>query len=264
MGIKIRQAGVRGKFYPYEASDIITMIENWNEDGINLQILPKAIVSPHAGYIYSGYTANTVHKLLPLAGPKTIVVIGPSHHVGFRGISASFFDKYETPFGLLDIDTELLNSLHKHYNFTFAEQAHYLEHSTETQMPFIAYYFDNKVKVVELIYGLGVSYVEISRIIRHLWVVKKNIAVVISTDLSHFHNEITANGIDKTCLTGFENKNLNLIKMPCEACGKVGLLGVTNAAAELDLNTKVVNYTTSAETTGDSRSVVGYMSGVVW
>jgi len=267
MAINIRKAGVRGRFYPYEAADIEKMIEEWNSaDGdYDKTIVPKAVVSPHAGYIYSGYTANKAHRLLPLADFDTIVVIGPSHHVGFRGISGSFFDKYETPFGLLDIDTDLLDSLHKHYNFTFEEKAHYLEHSTETQMPFIAYYHDLNVKVVELIYGLGVSYVEISRIIRHLLVVRKEkVGIVISTDLSHFHNEVTAKGLDSACIKGVENKDIRLVQLPCEACGKVGLMGLIKAVNELDLETKVLSYTNSGDITGDYDSVVGYMSAVVY
>ena len=266
MAVKIRKAGVRGKFYPYEAHDIEKMIEAWNNqknDEIE-NIAPKAIISPHAGYIYSGYTANTAHKLLPLSNAETIVVMGPSHHVAFRGISASFFDKYETPFGLLDINTAMLDNLNKLYNFTFAEKAHYLEHSTETQMPFIAYYHPENIKVIELIYGLGVSYIELGRIIRHLLVVKKKTAIVISTDLSHFHNIVTAKGIDRGCLLGVERKDLSLLHMPCEACGKLGMLGLIKTARELDLNTKVLSYTNSGDITGDHDSVVGYMSAVVW
>ncbi len=268
MAVKIRKAGVRGKFYPYEANDIETMIKRWNEkddtdDAVDV-LRPKAIISPHAGYIYSGYTANKAHKLLPLSGAETIVVIGPSHHVAFRGISASFFDKYETPFGLLDVDADMLDNLNKLYRFTYEEKAHYLEHSTETQMPFIAYYNGLQTKVIELIYGLGVSYVELGRIIRHLLVVKKKTAVVISTDLSHFYNVETAKGIDRGCILGVERKDLRLLQMPCEACGKLGMLGLIKTVNELDLNTKVLSYTHSGDITGDYDSVVGYMSAVVW
>jgi AmmeMemoRadiSam system protein B len=267
MGVKIRKAGNRGRFYPFSPVEIANMIEKWNiADGdFDKTIIPKAIISPHAGYIYSGYTANKAHRFLPLAEFDTIVVIGPSHHVRFRGISASFFDSYETPFGLLDIDTDLLDSLNKHYNFTFSEDAHFLEHSTETQMPFIAYYHDLNVKVVELVYGMGVSYVEISRIIRHLFVVKKEkIGVVISTDLSHYHNSTTAQGIDSACLKGVEEKNISLLQTPCEACGKMGLIGIVKAANELDLKTKVLSYTNSGDVTGDYLHVVGYMSAIVY
>ena len=267
MEIKIRKAGVRGKFYPYQEKDIINLIEQWEKTDKNEQkekIKPKAIISPHAGYIYSGYTAYKAHRLLPLAEAETIVVIGPSHHIHFRGISASFFHKYETPFGTLNIDITLLENLNKLYNFNFVEEAHYLEHSTETQMPLIAYNCTLNTKVIELIYGTGVSFVEIARIIKHLLVVKKNIAIVISTDLSHFYNVSTAKGIDSSCISGVEKKDLSSLQMPCEACGKLGLMGIIKVANELDLNTKVLHYSNSGDITGNYNSVVGYMSAIIW
>ncbi len=267
MGIDIRKAGVRGQFYPYEAEEIIKMINFWNkkDTSTQLDVKPKAIISPHAGYVYSGEIANKVHKMLSNAHFDTIVVIGPSHHVAFRGISASFYDKYETPFGLIDINKDLLEDLHTHYKFTLEEKAHYLEHSTETQMPFIAYYNSpQKVKVLELIYGIGTSYTIISRIIRYLFVLKKNIGVVISSDLSHFHNAVTAEGIDKACIAGVENQDIKLLQMPCEACGKIGIQGLIKTSVELELNAKVISYTHSGYITGDYNSVVGYMGAIVY
>ena len=264
----IRPAGNNGKFYPDDPEMIKKMIIHWNElldenvkDKSVFNIKPKAIVAPHAGYVYSGFTANYAHRILGSRKPKRIIVAGPSHHVYVRGISAGYFDAYETPFGLLQGDTAYLKALSQVFNFIFEEEAHYLEHSTETQFPFIKYY-NPDVKIVELIYG-NADYLELADIFEYILRDKDN-AIVISTDLSHFHNQLTANEIDNNCLVAFEYKNLELGLDKCEACGKIGLNAIIKTANDLYLETKVLDYRTSGDVTGDTARVVGYMSGVVY
>jgi len=264
----IRKAGNSGKFYPKQAHEIEQMIATWNNildknipDKSVFNLKPKAIVAPHAGYVYSGFTANFAHRILSQHKPKRIVVVGPSHHVYVRGISAGYFDAYETPFGLLQGDTAYLKELSQYFNFIFEEEAHYLEHSTETQFPFIKYY-EPEVKIVELIYG-NTDYLELADIFEYILRDPDN-AIVVSTDLSHFHNQETAHEIDNNCLVAFEYKNLEIGLDKCEACGKIGLNGLIKTASDLYLTPKILDYRTSGDVTGDTSSVVGYMSAMVY
>ena len=264
----IRPAGNSGKFYPDDPEVIKKMIIHWNdlldrhvEDKDIFNLRPEAIVSPHAGYVYSGFTANYAHRILGNRDAKRIIVAGPSHHVYIRGISAGYFDAYETPFGLLQGDKAYLKELSRYFNFTFEETAHYLEHSTETQFPFIKH-FNPGTKIVELIYG-NTDYLELADIFEYILRDKDN-AIVVSTDLSHFHTQNTANEIDSHCLVAFEYKNLELGLEKCEACGKIGLNALIKTAGDLYMNTKVLDYRTSGDVTGDLTRVVGYMSGVAY
>ena len=262
----IRKAGNRGRFYPAQAEEITLMIQHWNKlieksEKNNRLIQPRAIVSPHAGYVYSGYTANYAHRLVPGARPKRIVVVGPSHHVYIRGISAGYFDAYETPYGYLQGDHDYLKELNEYFHFTFEDDAHYLEHSTETQFPLIHYY-NPDVKIVELIYGGLTDYLELASIFEYILKDKDNL-IVVSTDLSHFHPQVQARDIDNNCLVGFEYQNLELLRDKCEACGLTGLEAIVKTAGDLYLKTRLLDNRTSGDITGEHTSVVGYMSGAV-
>jgi len=262
----IRKAGNRGRFYPANASEIEVMIRHWNElikkaGDPHAGLVPRAIVSPHAGYVYSGFTANYAHRLVPNAQPKRVIVVGPSHHVYIRGISAGYYDAYETPFGLLPGDREYLKEISEYFPLTFEEDAHYLEHSTETQFPFIHYY-NPGVKIIEFIYGGLTDYWDLSSLFEYILKDKQNV-LVVSTDLSHFHPQRTAHDIDNNCLVGFEYQNLELLREKCEACGLTGLEAIVKTAGDLYLKTHLLDYRTSGDITGDHSSVVGYMSGAV-
>ncbi len=264
----IRPSGNSGKFYPAQANEIQQMIATWNEildknipQKELLKYHAKAIVSPHAGYVYSGFTANYAHRILGHRRPKRIIVAGPSHHVYVRGISAGYFDAYETPMGMLKGDKAYLKTMSQYFNFTFEEQAHLVEHSTETQFPFIKHY-NPEAKIIELIYG-NTDYLDLADIFEYILRDPDN-ALVISTDLSHFHPQKDAHDLDNYCLVAFEYKNLELSLEKCEACGKLGLTGIIKTATDLYLDTHVLDYRTSGDITGDTTSVVGYMSGVVY
>lgn len=264
----LRKASVAGQFYPASCRDISkeivdfnTAFENINIDKSILAIRPKAIIVPHAGYIYSGFTANMAYRLLAKTEAKRIVVIGPSHHHYFKGLSASHFESYETPCGNIDIDSPYLFALAKQFNIGFEPKAHQKEHSTEVQMPFIKHYFQ-KSKVIELIY----SDIEVNVLEKIIYALLSNPdnLVVISTDLSHFHTLDTAKQLDLHCLKAVEQLNVETFKNGCEACGGTGIQAMILAAKKLKLRSKLIDYRTSADASGDKRSVVGYMSAMFY
>ena len=258
-----RAAAVAGAFYPAQCSDIEEMIEQYNQildkalKNTNvLEIKPRAIIAPHAGYIYSGFTANIAHRILKNSDPKRVIVIGPSHRVYIEGISGSFYDIFETPCGDLEIDKSYLEHLGSIFDIKFIESAHQ-EHSTEVQMPFIKHYNPN-TKVVEMVYGdLDPFY--LSKICEAILSDKDN-AIVISTDLSHYYPKLEAEKLDTYCLKAVHDLDEKYLHSGCEACGKIGVEAIILAAKNLGLKSKVLDYRTSADASGDESAVVGYMS----
>ncbi len=217
---------------------------------------PKAIIVPHAGWMYSGFTANFAYRIAANTKPKRVVVIGPSHRVPFKGISTTLEDVYETPCGFLPIDREFAMELIEKFGVQNLEAVHQ-EHSTEVQMPFIYHYF-GEIPVVELVYG-DYEPEKLKDIIEYA--IEDGSLVVISTDLSHYYDLKTANMLDYNCLEAVQNLDLSKLEN-CEACGKIGLAGIIIGAQEMGLTPLIVDYRTSADVTGDESNVVGYMSAV--
>ena len=264
----VRKASVQGQFYPKECAKVKAYFKKFNHtfDTMNIphnikSIIPRAIIVPHAGYIYSGFTANFAYRFLKQTRAKRIIVIGPSHYHYFKGISGSYYEQYETPCGLLEIDSAYLFALAKRFNIGFEPTAHQKEHSTEVQMPFLEHYFP-KTKVIELIYG-EIRAKTLANIISALLQNQDN-ALIISSDLSHFHNLKEANALDKNCLKGVEKLDLNELEKGCKACGLTGIQAMILAAKHLKLSSKLLDYRTSADTSGDKSSVVGYMSALFY
>jgi AmmeMemoRadiSam system protein B len=217
---------------------------------------PKALIAPHAGWVYSGFTANFAYRIASNTLPKRVVVIGPSHRFPIQGISVTLEDEYETPCGNLPIDRAFALELMEKFDVQNLEYVH-VEHSTEVQMPFIYHYF-GQIPVVELIYG-NYSPAKLKNIIEYA--IENDSLVVISSDLSHYYDIKTANALDSHCLEAVHNLDLEELEQ-CEACGKIGIAGMIMAAKEENLTPFIVDYRTSADVSGDESQVVGYMSAV--
>ena len=217
---------------------------------------PKALIVPHAGWVYSGFTANFAYRIAANTKPKRVVVIGPSHKFPIKGISVTLEDSYETPCGILPIDVEFSAKLIEKFGVANLEEVH-VEHSTEVQMPFIYHYF-GKIPVVELIYG-DYSPENLKEIIEYA--ILEDSLVVISSDLSHYYDIKTANALDYNCLEAVEHLDINYLQK-CEACGKIGITGMILASKEMNLTPFIVDYRTSADVSKDTSQVVGYMSAV--
>ncbi len=261
--MSIREESVAGTFYPNDAKQIERMITDYNKvidthlkQKDILKLKPKAIIVPHAGYIYSAFTANLAYRLLANSNPKRIVVIGPSHRIYLEGVSASEYDFYKTPFGNLMIDRDFISILEKDFKVKFVQEAHH-EHSTEVQMPLIARYLKD-VKVVELVYGKE-DVNHLSNII-DFCLNQKDTAVVISTDLSHYYSLNDAKKLDNICMDAIVNLNTKKLHQGCEACGKLGVEALLIEAKKRNLTPRLLDYRTSADASGDESKVVGYLS----
>jgi hypothetical protein len=255
-----RSMSVAGSFYPARPVELERYFEHFNrvyEENITLSNLnSKAVIVPHAGYVYSGYTANIAYRILERSGVKKFVVIGPSHRVGFDGISLCDFTGYETPFGDIKSENEIAQKIRDKFLLSCYSEAHH-EHSTEVQFPFIKHYLPD-AKIVELVYS-SVDAQEISKIIDFV-LSMGDYGVIISTDLSHFYDEKQANLLDNVCLKAVKNLDLDLVNEGCEACGIIGIKAMMLSAKKLSLTSHLLDYRTSADASGDTSRVVGYMS----
>ena len=263
-----RKAAVQGLFYPENCTKMEIYFQKFNAKiGSSIKskpifkVTPRAIIVPHAGYVYSGFTANVAYAIISKSPAKRVIVIGPSHRHYFEGISGSYFESYETPCGDIPIDTAYLIDLAKKFKIGFEPKAHEKEHSTEVQMPFVRHYLP-RAKVIELVYGkMSPDY--LAKIIAHLLKDKKN-AVVISSDLSHFYTQEKARRLDMVCMEAITSLDSQRFDQGCEACGLIGMKGIAEAAKELGLKSQVLDYRTSADYSGDSSRVVGYTSAVIY
>jgi len=260
-----RSLAVSGQFYPDDKSELNRYLEHFNGilDENNIEVDSsldvRGIIVPHAGYIYSGFTANIAYKYIS-KDIKNIIVIGPSHKFGFDGASVALYDTYPTPFGDLDINQELSKELATKFEFlSFYDEVH-SEHSTETQFPFIKYYMPH-VNVVEIVYS-DCNYEKLAQLIDEVLEDPKNF-IVISTDLSHFYSLQEAKEKDIKVIEAIDKKDITLLDTGCEACGMIGVKGMLEVINKLNLNTKFLDYRTSADVSDDTNSVVGYTSFVI-
>lgn len=261
---KYRKSAVAGMFYPDMCSEIKHYIAHFDQEmpELTLDVAPRALIVPHAGYIYSGYTANLAYHYTASkrSDIERVVVIGPSHRIYVSGASIALFEAYHTPCGELEIDLNYSHQLQKKFAFlTFLSSAHE-EHSTEVQMPFIHHYF-KQVKVVEIVYG-DIMHDELSALIDEVLHDEKTL-VVISTDLSHFYTEDEANKLDNLCIEAIKHLDLHGLTHGCEACGMTGVTAMVQSALNHDLKAHFLDYRTSFSRTKDDSRVVGYTSFVI-
>jgi len=257
-----REMSVGGSFYPRSCEEVEHYLEVFNtKSPVNVKkVKARAMISPHAGYIYSGFTANMAYRTLDASQIKRVVVIGPSHRVYLKGASVALFDSYASPCQEMKIDLDYSKALvQKHDILSFDNSAHQ-EHSTETQIPFIEHYF-NAVELVEIVYG-DLRYTDLIPIINEILEDEENF-LVISTDLSHFHDLKKANTLDGICSKAVKNMDLSLFDKGCEACGMIGVKAMIHVAKDRGLNTELMDYRTSFDTSSDASSVVGYLSALV-
>lgn len=255
-----REMSVAGSFYPASKEEIEDYLIYFNKVYDKHFTLSdtksKAVIVPHAGYIYSGFTANAAYRVLKNSGIKRFVVIGPSHRIGFDGISLCEFESYNTPFGALESDHEIVKMLQEQFRLECIPQAHH-EHSTEVQFPFLKHYIPDAA-LVELVYS-NANPDAVSQIIDTL-LEQEDIGIIISTDLSHFYTLEKANILDHICIDAIEGLELDTLHKGCEACGMIGVEAMIKCAKKRDMKPHIIDYRTSADVSDDTGNVVGYVS----
>lgn len=261
----IKTPNVAGAFYPDNRDQIIKLLDDFfkKAETKNKMNDLKAIVVPHAWYIYSwsvaAYGYETIKENWKKI-PKTFIILAPSHYEYFEGVSVWLFDKFETPLGSIDTDMKLGKKLINEYSdyFSFVPAAYAQEHSYEVQLPFLQYVAQWPYKILPLIFW-NVNPIEIGKILFQLSK-KEEIFFIVSSDLSHFMPYDNAVQTDKETLQDFIDKDIDTIINEAEACGIHPRLALTEIAIQAKWKPELIKYLNSGDATGDKSSVVGYWS----
>jgi AmmeMemoRadiSam system protein B/AmmeMemoRadiSam system protein A len=271
---EIREPAVAGVFYPDRpevlSRDVTRYLENAKEEKFEGEIV--ALVSPHAGYMYSGQVAAHAYKLIQGKTFESVVVVGPSHQALFKG--ASLYDRggYRTPLGVVPIDMELAKKMmEKRKEIQFLPEAHSREHSLEVQIPFLQVALKS-FKLIPIVMEPYWSWETCQHLASAIaeTVKGKKVLLIASTDLSHFYTYNIAVEMDRIFLNhieqfDIEGLNRDLRSNRTEACGGGPVVTVMLAAKMLGANRgKVLKYLNSGDVTGDRSRVVGYMAGVFY
>lgn len=256
-----RKPAVAGSFYPVEPQQLHETVAQYLRDAETADKVPKAMIVPHAGYIYSGPVAATAYaRLKPAAGTITrVVLIGPSHRVAFRGLAVSRTHAYSTPLGDVIVDRAAVEALLALPFVEYIEQAHTLEHSLEVHLPFLQEVL-NDFTLVPIVAG-DASPEQVCQVLEQLWGGDETL-LVISSDLSHYHDYATAQRLDQSTshlIEQLQYQNLT----PEDACGKVAVSGLLKLLKQKSLHIKTIDLRNSGDTAGDKHRVVGYGAYVV-
>lgn len=256
-----REPAVAGTFYPANPTTLRHMLSDFLQDAKPSDKTPKAIIAPHAGYIYSGPIAASAYARLAAAKDiiSRVVLLGPSHRVYFEGLAVSSADTFSTPLGKIEIDKPAIESLRDLTFVGYLEQAHAREHSLEVHLPFLQQVL-NHFKLVPIVAG-NASPDQVSQVIERLWGGTETL-IVISSDLSHYHDYATAQRLDKRTSERIEHLDYQQLSSE-DACGKVPISGLLKVLKNKALQIKTVDLRNSGDTAGDKYRVVGYGAYVV-
>ncbi|OQX54536.1 MAG: AmmeMemoRadiSam system protein B [Candidatus Omnitrophica bacterium 4484_213] len=271
MNKQIREPVVAGVFYPASPDRLKGEINNYLSKVASVKTEEEivAIISPHAGYEFSGGVAAYGFKAIEGKNFSTVIIIGPSHYVYFKGSSIYPEGYYRTPLGDVEIDKELAKKLINGSNIRFYPPAHQREHSVEAQIPFLQTVLKD-FKIVPIVMG-NCSYqdcLDLGKAIAEN-IKDKRILIVASTDLSHFHPSKQAKPLDK--ITQNEIRRFNPRELyqkvqteECQLCGAMPVVATLIASKDLGADkVELLKYLHSGDVTGDNSRVVGYGSFVI-
>lgn len=260
---KIRQPAVAGMFYPADEQtlkdDVLAYLAQASD---KITQRPKALVVPHAGYIYSGPIAATAYnQLVPFKDKiNRVVLLGPSHRVAFSGLAVPEADYFTTPLGTIPIDQDGIQQLSHLSQVIHSDRAHSEEHSLEVQLPFLQEIL-GQFSLIPIVVGDAERH-EVAEVIKQLWCGEnescdEHTLIVISSDLSHYHEYSKAKQLDRATSDAIENLKPDLISYD-DACGRNGLKGMITVAQEKGLTAELLDLRNSGDTAGDKNRVVGY------
>ncbi len=251
-----RQPAVAGMFYPDNPGELAATVKHYLQSAPEISGTPKAIIVPHAGYVYSGPVAASAYaSLIPLKDRITrVVLLGPSHRVPLLGMASTSADRFLTPLGAIAIDREAINSILQYPQVHTMNEAHTLEHSLEVQLPFLQLTLGD-FKLVPVVVGEA-SADEVATVLNALWGGDETL-IVISSDLSHYHDYDTARKMDSRTSAAIEALSPEKIHDD-DACGRNPVKGLLEVARQRHLHARTVDLRNSGDTAGPRDQVVGY------
>src|SRR5574337_1657674 len=217
---------------------------------------PKALIAPHAGYVYSGSVAASAYRAIaPLReSVRRVVLLGPSHRVALRGLAAPSVDAFVTPLGPVPVDREAVDRILALPQVRVLDAAHAEEHSLEVQLPFLQTVLE-RFTLVPLSVGDATAE-EVAAVLETLWGGDETL-IVVSSDLSHYHDYATAQRLDEETTRAIEELRPEGLGRE-SACGRVPARGLLVAAKRHGLSARTLDVRNSGDTAGTRDRVVGY------
>ncbi len=256
-----RRPAVAGSFYPSDPGVLRTTVAAHLDAAMAAPSRaagtgsPKALIAPHAGYRYSGPIAATAYRSILAARGMVarVLLAGPSHFVPVDGVAVSSAAAFATPLGPVALDEAARDRARAVPGVVVDDGAHADEHSLEVQLPFLTEVLGG-VSVLPLLVGRGGPEV-LADVIDALWGGDET-RIVVSTDLSHYHDDATAKAIDRETAALIVDRCARVD--PERACGAGAVTGLLASARRHDLTVRLLDLRTSADTAGDPSRVVGY------
>jgi MEMO1 family protein len=269
----LRKAAVAGSWYPGSSTALSKAVDEYlaavDSEPLVLERL-VAIVAPHAGLMYSGPVAAYAYRLLRDHPVDVVVLVGPSHFVGFEGVAIDRSRGFDTPFGVAEIDQTVCAALMAATPMIHERPAaHAREHSLEMQLPFLKRLLPS-ARIVPLV--MGWQHEATARSLGDALAVAlrdRHALLVASTDLSHYHDAVTAARLDSVVIDHVARLDADglqraLNATPDHACGGGPTVAVMHAARQLGARDAVIlRYADSGDVSGDKSSVVGYLAAAI-
>jgi len=253
-----RPPAVAGAFYPSDPEELDQIVRCCLEgaEAQSSKAAPKALIAPHAGYIYSGPIAASAYARLASvhSSIRRVVLLGPSHVVPLVGLAASSADAFLTPLGRIPVDRAAVERVLALPHVELLDRAHAQEHSLEVHLPFLQRVLDD-FSLIPLVVG-DASPEEVADVLDQLWGGPETL-IVISSDLSHYHDYEAARQLDIATSQAIENLAPEEIHSE-GACGRVPVRGLLVAAKRRGLHAETIDLRNSGDTAGPRDGVVGY------
>jgi MEMO1 family protein len=255
--IRVRPAAVAGRFYPADADTLAATVDDalaraapWSGAP------PKALVVPHAGFVYSGPVAATGYRALVALRDtvRRVVLLGPAHYVALHGLAVSSADAFVTPLGAVPVDHGARADALAVPGVVVDDRAHVSEHSLEVQLPFLQRTLGD-FAILPLIVGAADART-VAAVLDAVWGGPETL-IVVSSDLSHYLDHETATRHDRATAAAIVAGDTDALT-GADACGAAPLRGLDLAARAHGLVAELVDLCTSADTAGDPSRVVGY------
>lgn len=255
----IRAAAVAGMFYPGAPhalrAEVDERLERVRAASSHRSRAPKAVIVPHAGYVYSGGIAASAYARLEAARDtiRRVVLMGPAHRVAVRGLALPSVDAFATPLGAIPIDRDGVERARSLPQVCISDAAHALEHSLEVQLPFLQVALGHFGLVPFAVGDATPS--EAAQVLDLLWGGPETL-IVVSSDLSHYHRYADAQRIDRATVDAIGALSPTLDHE--QACGATPVNGLLLAARRRAMRPELLDLRNSGDTAGDKARVVGY------
>ncbi len=252
----VRTPAVAGMFYPAKATELETMVGRYLGAASVSGPVPKAIIAPHAGFIYSGPVAASAYvRIAPARDTITrVILLGPAHRVTVAGLALPSVDSLATPLGNVSVDKKAVAMITDLPQVKVMDAAHESEHSLEVHLPFLQTVL-TQFALVPLAVGQA-SPVDVGEVLERLWGGPETL-IVISSDLSHYHDYDTARRLDSATSRAIEQLRPEDIQYD-HACGRIPINGLLHVARKRGMSVTTIDLRNSGDTAGPRDQVVGY------